>query len=389
MEGSESVSIQAPMVGKVSIGRSRERRLQTLAMFSCSLYFIMPTTFLCWIFCISCFFHPFTAAPVACYLGYVFLLDTSPTTGSRRPFLRSFRSWWNHACDYLPVLLVKTSSFDPKKKYVLGYHPHGIISVGAFCAFATDGARTLSLEGAPDKKTASCGDRGFSSLYPGIDRRVLTLPQNFTTPLLREYFLSMGACNSARETFRNVLSKDGTAIIVVVGAAESMIVRPGTIDLVLEKRRGFVREAILANASLVPVIGFGESNLYQVYETDETTWIARLQRFVKRTTGMGMPIFQGRSIFLKDFGVMAKRTPVVVVVGAPIAPPDFLSQEQRTAFKPIIDRETDKPLNKDGQVLIEWHAKYIKALQELHSAHKNAKWNIPGQNRRTSLKIVK
>jgi hypothetical protein len=49
----------------------------------------------------------------------------------------------------------------------------------------------------------------------------------------------------------------------------NMIVQNHTIDLVLEKRRGFVREAIRANARLVPVIGFGESDLYQVFETDE------------------------------------------------------------------------------------------------------------------------
>ena len=30
-------------------------------------------------------------------------------------------------------------------KYVFGYHPHGTISVGAFCSFATDSVRTLDL----------------------------------------------------------------------------------------------------------------------------------------------------------------------------------------------------------------------------------------------------
>ena len=45
----------------------------------------------------------------------------------------------------------------------------------------------------------------------------MTLPQNFQTPFLREYFLCMGAVTSAKETFRSVLKKTSTALIVVVG----------------------------------------------------------------------------------------------------------------------------------------------------------------------------
>ena len=381
----DSVSFAAPVVGTVGFGKNWERRRQTMAMFSCSLYFILPMVLTCWISVMFLLYiKRFTAVPVACYLGYVFLIDRSGTNGLRSPILRAFRSWWAHACDYLPLLLVKTANLDPDKNYVMGYHPHGIISVGCFCAFATDGARTLSLVTDDDKPDNGDDSRGFSSLFPGIDRRVITLPQNFMTPFLREYFLCMGAVDSAKETFRNVLARKGTALVVVVGgAAESMIVQNHSIDLILEKRRGFVREAILANACLVPVIGFGESDLYQIFQTDETTWIARIQDMVKRATGIAMPIFQGRSIFLKEFGVMPNRTPVCVVVGAPIEPPEL---KDRASFKPEIDRKTDKPLNKDGEVLIEWHEKYMKALKELYKTHEDAEWNLPG---RQSMTIVK
>ena len=47
-------------------------------------------------------------------------------------------------------------------------------------------------------------------------------------------------------------------VVVVGGAAESMLAHEGHIELVLKHRRGFVREAIMADASLVPVLGFGE-----------------------------------------------------------------------------------------------------------------------------------
>jgi 2-acylglycerol O-acyltransferase 2 len=390
-----SIIYQAPMLGEVSLGSSWDRRKQTLAMFSCSLYFVMPMVFWCWMFALGCCYYRASAVVIGCYLGFCFL-DQSATTGTRTPWLRmNFRSWWASACDYLPLLLVKTADLPASNKYVLGYHPHGIISVGAFCAFATDSSQTLDLkdlskEGDTAISTTTTTKRGFSALFPGIDRRILTLRQNFNTPFLREYFLCMGACDSSKETFRAVLKNPSTAVVVVVGgAAESLMVHEGCMDLILHRRRGFVREAIIANAHLVPVIGFGESNLYHVFDVDETSMMSQVQKYIKIFTGMGMPVFQGRSMFLRNFGIMAQRTPVCVVVGAPIAPPPSSAVQDLSAFAPKIDRETDEALNEDGKILKEWHAKYIDALQELHQQHKNARWNIPGQKRRSSLKIVK
>jgi hypothetical protein len=41
--------------------------------------------------------------------------------------------------DYFPIRLHKTVDIPPTKSYIFGYHPHGIISLGAFVNFATDG----------------------------------------------------------------------------------------------------------------------------------------------------------------------------------------------------------------------------------------------------------
>jgi hypothetical protein len=52
--------------------------------------------------------------------------------------------------------LHQVQALDPEKTYVFGYHPHGIISMGAAVCFATN----------------ACG---FEEKFPGIDIRVLTL----------------------------------------------------------------------------------------------------------------------------------------------------------------------------------------------------------------------
>lgn len=40
---------------------------------------------------------------------------------------------------YFPISLVKTQDLPPDRKYVFGYHPHGIIGMGAIANFGTEG----------------------------------------------------------------------------------------------------------------------------------------------------------------------------------------------------------------------------------------------------------
>tara|TARA_B100000787_G_C15948889_1_gene188213 strand:- start:74 stop:313 length:240 start_codon:yes stop_codon:yes gene_type:complete len=69
-------------------------------------------------------------------------------------------------------------------------------------AFATEGAHCLDAVSLPIRR-----GRGFSSLFPGLDVRLVTLPVQFVTPFLRELILSLGAVNSAAATFRAVLRR--------------------------------------------------------------------------------------------------------------------------------------------------------------------------------------
>ena len=59
------------------------------------------------------------------------------------------------------------------KNYILGYHPHGILSCGAFCNFATEATN-------------------WSGLFPGVRMHMLTLKMNFRLPVMRGYALWIG-----------------------------------------------------------------------------------------------------------------------------------------------------------------------------------------------------
>lgn len=54
----------------------------------------------------------------------------------------------------------------------------------------------------------------------------------------------------------------GSALTIVVGgAAESLSAHPGTADLTLKRRKGFIKLAIRQGADLVPVFSFGENDV--------------------------------------------------------------------------------------------------------------------------------
>lgn len=73
----------------------------------------------------------------------------------------------------------------------------------------------------------------------------------------------MGICSVSKRSCRNILRLGaGNAITIVVGGAtESLAAHPGTNDLTLGKRFGFIKVAIREGSSLVPVFSFGENDV--------------------------------------------------------------------------------------------------------------------------------
>jgi len=298
------------MLGAISFGESTEARLQTLSVFTFSLYLLLPLIVWCWALIVALMLNPATMPAALAYIVYIFVFDSAPVDGSRSAFLRGSGArgtWWRRYCDFFPMTLVKTAELPPTGRYVLGFHPHGIISVGAFGCFATYGVRTLDLSAGETR--ARTDRRGFDSLYPGVHVWPLTLALNFYIPFVREYLLSLGCCNASRASFRNILAKGAGAGVMIVpgGAEEALLAEPGTISLVLAKRKGFVREAILGGAQLVPCLAFGESDLFEVSRPEAHTLRARAQQLVYRLTGVAMPFFNGRSFFFKEVCARAAR----------------------------------------------------------------------------------
>lgn len=313
-----------------------QRRLQTAAVLmhtlsiagTVSIFFFLCTIPILW--------------PILLPYTLYVLFSNAGTSGEL-----SFRSerWrrspvWSAFASYFPARLHRSQELEATRKYVFGYHPHGIISHGAFAAFATEAL-------------------GFSQLFPGITNTLLTLDGNFKLPLYREYALRMGLASVSRDSCENILSKGGKngegmgrAITIVVGGArESLESKPGTMRLVVRRRQGFVKLAIRTGADLVPVLGFGENEIYEQLDPHAHPWLHKFQLLVKKTMGWTVPIFHARGIFNYDVGMMPYRRPMNIVVGRPIR-----VVQSKHPDREYVDRV---------------HGEYIEELMRIWNEHKD------------------
>ncbi|PWY89142.1 diacylglycerol o-acyltransferase [Aspergillus heteromorphus CBS 117.55] len=258
------------------------------------------------------------------YLIYIKWISNAPNSGAswlrNDPFRNS--PLWTLYTSYFPIRLYRSVPLPPRRKYIFGYHPHGLSIRGAIGAFAANGA-------------------GFSSLFPGLTSTLLVSSKILHAPLLREYALSLGINSVSRPSCVNHLTKGGhdgqgmgNAITICIGGSrEAAIAKPGTMDLILNIRRGFIRVAVQTGADLVPVLAFGENELFDIVDAKDPplhpstststsantnqekpkSLLSWLPRTVKSLTGNDFRLIVGR------FGVTIPfRKPVHVVVGKPI-----------------------------------------------------------------------
>lgn len=314
------------------------RRKQTLAvLIHCScLMMSIPLFFFC------------CAVPLAWPLIIPYFLmivvSSASTNGRLRWRSERFRSLpiWTWFANYFPAQLHKTGDLPADRKYIFGYHPHGIISHGAWVAFGTNAL-------------------GFREKFPGITNSLLTLDSNFNIPFYREYLLMAGMCSVARESIINLLSRGGpdgkgqgrAVTIVIGGARESLQANPGTMRLVLHGRSGFIKVAMATGADLVPVMGFGEVDLYTQLQGDDHPLLHRFQMHVLKVWKFTLPFMRGRGIFNYDYGLMPYRHPLNIVVGRPI----------------LVTKATSETL--DPAEVDRLHGLYCDELQRLWDTYKD------------------
>ncbi|XP_003738944.1 2-acylglycerol O-acyltransferase 2 [Galendromus occidentalis] len=312
-----------------------ERRLQTFSAASMSFSFLFAGLGGILLSVYLFFFTSYYLIPLIYMVWYVYDIDTCERGGRRWQRLRKLRVW-RYMRDYFPLRLVKTAELPADRNYIIGYHPHGIMSFGAVVNFATEGTK-------------------FSEVFPGIVTHPLTLRMNFLFPFYRELPLLYGICCVSQKSIEWILNRKGkgnAAVIVIGGAQEALDAHRGDdYHLTLKHRKGFARVALQNGADLVPVFSFGENDIFTQVENPRGSKLRMFQEFVKRLVGVSPALFHGRGVFQYTWGYVPFRSPITTVVGAPI--------------------RVERVANPSREQVDELHGRYVEQLREIFETHKH------------------
>lgn len=317
-----------PEIEFAPVNVPHHRRLQTAAVAFVVCLIPISLAF----FFLLCSFPPLWPFILIYVLWVIF--DEAPEKGGRRSaWVRSWRIW-DYYTSYFPASIKKEVDLPPDRPYLFGYHPHGIIGMGAIATFGTDGTR-------------------FSQHFPGITPYLMTLTTNFKMPLYRDLLMALGICSVSKKSCNYILEKgSGNAICIVIGgAAESLSAHPGTADLTLQNRVGFIKVAMQHGADLVPVFSFGENDIYEQMPNAKGTTLYTLQKHFQAIFGFTLPLFHGRGILNYNFGLMPYRRTIVSVFG-----------------RPIPTQKVEKP---SMEMVLEVHAQYIAELKRIWEKYKD------------------
>lgn len=144
-------------------------------------------------------------------------------------------------------------------------HPHGLYGLTWFIHFAS----------------------GLSE-WPFEKRPVLAVHSIFfQIPILRELFIHHTCIEAKEEEIKRCL-KEGTSVALLVGGIEELLITQSeTLNLILKKRKGFVRIAKEIGCPLIPLISPNENSLFSML--DNPVWNT-IQSILHKTFKIVIPL---------------------------------------------------------------------------------------------------
>ncbi|CAG2170993.1 unnamed protein product [Oppiella nova] len=251
---------------------------------------------------------------------------------------------FKHIADYFPLKLIKTHDLDPDKNYIFACHPHGLYALSQIYHFTSN-------------------NPSFQHVFPGFHVRLASLMLNFWFPVCRDVLMALGTYETIiiiiiflskylgfisvnKSSIEWCISgKEGTGgqvvAVIVGGHRDAHYSLPNTMILSLKNRKGLMKIALTHGTSLVPVLSFGENDLYEQKVFAPDSWFRKCQEYALAKLHVTIPI---------PSTIIPRRRPVTTVVGKPIDVPK-------------VDNPSDDEINR-------LHKQYIKSLEKLFNDNK-------------------
>lgn len=210
---------------------------------------------------------------------------------------------------------------DPKKQYVLGFHPHGITPISVMW---------LQF------------NAQWRKLFPNFYAHILTASVMHKLPLSRDLLQFLGSREVSRQAFTYTLQQKESVLIVPGGQAEMLEQHSGRNEVrVYTHHKGFIRLAIQHGAPLVPVLSFNEGEMLDNVEAPA------LQRWSVKKFAVPFPFFPyGRGLL-----PIPRKVHIPIVVGEPLEVPHI-----------------PNPSKEDIEKV---HSKYFAALEQMFERYKD------------------
>lgn len=183
-------------------------------------------------------------------------------------------------------------SKETSSRKILCFHPHGMFSLAMFFHIATP-----------------------LTQWPVEDCKATGISWFWYIPFLPEILDLLHFVPSDYGTMKSVIMEKKNLCLVLGGVREMDSVEEGQLTLVLAKRRGIFKMALETGASLVPVLTYGENEMYRPFRSD---WLSKIQSWCMNHS-FYLPIPTWESV--KEWGCLLKkpfREPLVTHVGPEI-----------------------------------------------------------------------
>lgn len=174
-------------------------------------------------------------------------------------------------------------------------HPHGLFSMAPFIHWAA---------GVTEWPAARKVHIAIHSVF-------------FKIPFVREFCEHFEAIEATDEEIRRVLTSGESVALLTGGIREISATKPGQMKIHLKKRKGFARVAKEIGVPIVPVLTFGENELFPPVSGFWNDWV---QTYLKSWLGIAIP-FPTWASFKNWFQLLQGplSSKVVTWIGKPVA----------------------------------------------------------------------
>jgi len=182
-----------------------------------------------------------------------------------------------------------------------------------------------------------------------------TAPNLLKIPIVGHYLKAIGCVPAKSKPIFEALTKQNRNIGIILDGIDGMFhsqAKGHTEAGAILDRKGICKIALKANATIVPVYGFGHTGVYDVVVDP-----FGILRFLSSKLNLSLTPFFGRwGWFL---GPPKRDVPVTMCLGDPIYPPDELSGDEDDSVASIAQKDID-----------DHHAKLLEGFTRVFETHK-------------------